>query len=176
MKKKPPIAPVGMWDLIAHADRFEDAGRFREAFRCYSEGALLGYDSCQLNLGNYYAAGRGVRRNLKMAEYWYRKAFVNGNSSAPRNLAIDKLAAGKRRSAMWWLRRGVQMKDGGSYVLLARLYLESGHGKARAARLLRRVEALAPEHASELDKENAQSLLKTIRGDGGMRRRHRKLL
>ena len=151
--------------LFLQADRFEESRQFARAFRCFLEAAELGHASSQLNLANYYSAGTGVRRNYAKAAYWYRKAYRNGRETAARNLAIDKLALGDTRAAIGWLRKGIEKKDGGSYVILARIYAKQRGGKSKAVKLLQRVARLNSDQASELDRENAEALLAEIRKD-----------
>lgn len=148
--------------LFRQADRFEEARQFQEAFRCFSKAAELGHTSSQVNLGNYYASGTGVRKDYAKASYWYKRAFRNGSAIAARNLAIDRLALGDVRSAILWLKKAVEQKDGRSFVLLARLYSKQRGGKEKARTLLQRVCRLNRDHASELDQEDARALLSEI--------------
>lgn len=154
--------PIGVAELFLQAEKYEDAGNLQMAFSCLSEAAKRGHASSQLNLGNCYASGAGTRRNSAKAAYWYRKAFQNGNEAAARNLAIDRLVAGNTRSAIHWLEKGVENKDGGSYVLLAGIYSKRRGGKSKAVRLLQRVLKLDADCASGADKEDARALLTEI--------------
>lgn len=163
MNNKPKRKPKDVSSLFLAAERFESTRQLRRAFQCLSEAANLGHASSQLNLGNYFASGIGVRKNLSKAAYWYKRAYRNGNEMAARNLALDKLAVGDTRSAIRWLRKGIEMKDGSSYVVLARIYSRQRGGKGKAERLLRRVSKLSSDYACELDQEEAAALLAEIR-------------
>jgi TPR repeat protein len=68
---------------------------FRNAFKCFLTAAQLGDTWGQVNLGNFYARGTGVRRSLRRAAYWYKKAYNNGNSCGALNLAIDRRNQGR---------------------------------------------------------------------------------
>jgi TPR repeat protein len=97
-------------ELFVAAYKYEERRKLPEAFRCLYKAATLGHSSSQLNLGNFYAAGKGVRKDLAKAAYWYRSAYKLGNETAARNLAIDFLSAGKLRSAIRWFEKGVKKK------------------------------------------------------------------
>ena len=145
--------------LFLEAERLEETRDFGKAFRCLSKAAELGHSSSQLNLGNYYASGTGVRKHLAKAAYWYRTAYRRGNVTAARNLAIDKVSAGDIRSAIVWFNKGIEQRDGGSFVALAKIYAGRRGGREKAIKLLKRVRTLSRTNASELDREQAQALL-----------------
>jgi TPR repeat protein len=83
-------------DLFVRAEHLEENRRFSEAFRCLSKAAGLGHSSSQLNLGNFYASGIGVRKDLKKTAYWYKAAYRRGKVTAVRNLAIDRARGAPR--------------------------------------------------------------------------------
>lgn len=145
--------------LFLEAERFEERHEFSKAVRCLSKAAALGHSSSQLNLGNCYASGTGVRKNLAKAAYWYKAAYRGGNVTAARNLAIDRSSAGNIRSAIIWFNKGIEKKDGGSFVALAKLYASQRGGREKAIKLLKRVGKLNRTNASDLDREQAEALL-----------------
>ncbi len=63
------------------------AGDSRAAIEILRPSADHGYAMAQLALGNLYAGGNGIARNLKSAVAWYRKAAEQGNVPAQNNLA-----------------------------------------------------------------------------------------
>lgn len=109
--------------FLTDAERFEQAGNYRMAASILLRGAKLGSDSCQLNLGNYYADGAGVRRDLERAAHWYKNAYKNGNSWSAFNLAIDRRNVGDFRSAELRFKKAIAMRRGGAYVQLAKVYI-----------------------------------------------------
>jgi tetratricopeptide (TPR) repeat protein len=121
--------------LFAAAEYFDERGELQGAFRCLLDGARGGHASCQINLGNYYSDGTGVRRDHAKAAHWYRKAYTQGRSH---NLAIDYRNAGNLRAAMAWFRKAIARGDGSSAVELAKLLFARGD-RAEAVRLLHRV-------------------------------------
>src|SRR5260370_14289200 len=84
--------------LFREAEQCEEIGDLGTAFKRLMAGARLGHAMSQVNLGNFYASGKGVRRNLEKAAYWYKKAYQNGYSDGALNLAIDRRDAGNIRS------------------------------------------------------------------------------
>jgi TPR repeat protein len=60
----------------------------RSAFRLYLAGAKSGDSGCQLNVGNLYDAGTGVRRNPEAALHWYKRAYRAGSASAANNIGV----------------------------------------------------------------------------------------
>lgn len=150
--------------LFASANLFEEKRQFKKAFKCLLAAAALGHSSSQLNLGNFYSAGTGTKKSLKKAEYWYRAAFRRGDITAARNLGIDMLARGDRETAIRWFKKGVDHKDGGSFVQLARMLSHRRRGTKQALALLMRLRKLGRDYASELDQEQAEELRRDIRG------------
>src|ERR1700722_8072313 len=68
--------------LLLEAERYEARGDLRNAFKSLLAGALLEDSGCQSNLGNFYSSGKGVRRSLEKAAYWYKRAYKNGAAYA----------------------------------------------------------------------------------------------
>ncbi|MEX4218568.1 sel1 repeat family protein, partial [Haemophilus influenzae] len=53
-----------------------------EAVKWYRKAAEQGYADAQLNLGNMYAKGLGVKQDDVEAVKWYRKAAEQGDADA----------------------------------------------------------------------------------------------
>jgi TPR repeat protein len=149
--------------LLSDAERFEESGNYKMAAEMLLRGAKLGSDSCQLNLGNYYADGTGVRRDLGKAAHWYKNAYKNGNSWGAFNLAIDKRNNGDLRSAERWFKKAIAMRHGGAHLQLAKMYLAQCKEEATAHKLLRQVIRMSRDNASSDEKAEAESLLRGLR-------------
>lgn len=143
------------------AEQAEEKGDFRKAFELLSSGAKSGHAGSQLNLGNFYAWGRGVRRDLKKAAYWYKKAYRNGYDTGAFNLAIDRRNQGDVRSAVIWFKKAVAMNSGEACVELAKIY-KARKDRRTAVGLLKRAVRLNRDHISDAVKEEAESLLKQM--------------
>ena len=148
--------------LFLDAERSEENGDLKHAFQCLLQGAQSGNSSCQLNLGNFYADGKGVRRNLEEAARWYIKAYKNGSSTGALNLAIDRRNGGRIRSAVIWFKKAIEMNDGDACIELAKIYKARKGMTAPAADLLKRTLTMNRTEISDESKEEAVALLKSI--------------
>jgi TPR repeat protein len=148
--------------LFLAAERLEEQRKFSKAVRCLSKAAALGHNSSQLNLGNRYASGTGVRKDFKQAEYWYKRAHRGGNTAAAYNLALAHRDSANLRAAAIWFEKALAMKDGSAHIELAKIHLGRRDGKARALKLLKRVARLSDDDVSEAEREEASSLLERI--------------
>jgi TPR repeat protein len=155
--------------LFTSGDFLEDIGEFRAAFQCFRAAAEAGQEVGQCRLGLMYSSGKGVRKDLKKAAYWYRKAFnnrtrINGLTSAAMNLAIDLKKSGDIRGAMRWFERARALEDGSACLELAKIYAARKTGRKKAESLLKEVLGSHSDNASEWDREEAQHLLEKLLG------------
>jgi hypothetical protein len=149
-------------ELFLDAERREEGGDLRGAFRSLMAAAKLGDEMSAVNLGNCYSVGRGVRKDLRRAAYWYKRAYRHGDSTGALNLAIDLEKGGNLRGAIAWLKRAGAMNDGEANLKLARIYVERRNGTAKAIDLLKKTVELSPSHVSDEAREQAEELLKHI--------------
>jgi uncharacterized protein len=150
--------------LFLEAERYEEKGDFKNAFNCLLAAAQLGHHMSQLNLGNFYASGRGARRSLEKAANWYKKAYKNGNNDGALNLAIDRRNQGNVRSAVVWFKKAIAMNSGDAYIALAKIYKSRKGGQKAAADLLKRALLLSRDNISDDARKEAKSLLKKLGG------------
>jgi TPR repeat protein len=149
--------------LLIEAERLEEADNYKLAAKILLRGAKLGSTSCQVNLGNYYASGTGVRKSLEKAAYWYTTAYKNGNRAGALNLAIDERNRGDLRAAERWFKKAIAMQDGSAYIELAKLYVTQGKKRHAALDLLRRVIKMNRDNVSIDEKAEAKSLLRVLK-------------
>lgn len=126
-------------DLFIRADQEEAKGRFRSAFRLYLAGAKAGERGCQLNVGNYYDDGKGIRRNRAAALYWYKRAFSRGDACAAHNIGILWRNEKKLGRALAWFKKAVRLGDDESNLEIAKYYLRDERKPAKAVRHLVKV-------------------------------------
>lgn len=148
--------------LLLEAERYEERGDFRSAFKSLLAGALLEDSGCQSNLGNFYSSGKGVRRSLEEAAYWYKRAYRNGAAYAASNLAIDRRNAGNVRSAVVWFKKAIALNDGDACIELAKIYKSRKGSQKIAVALLRRALRMSRNYVTESGREEAESLLKEL--------------
>jgi TPR repeat protein len=146
--------------LFHEAERYEEKGDLRNAFKCLLAAAQLGHVSSQINLGNFYASGTGVRRNLEKAAHWYKKAYKRGDNCGALNLAIDRRNQGNIKSAVIWFKKAIAMNCGEACIELAKIYKTRRGGQKAAATLLRQALRMSRDNISDSAKEQAESLLK----------------
>jgi uncharacterized protein len=72
----------------------------------------------QNNLGILLRNGNGVRKNVKGALLWLRKAFRAGDPCAAHNIAITYRENGDVRTAFTWFRRAARAGDGDALIQL----------------------------------------------------------
>jgi TPR repeat protein len=157
--------------LLADAEHFEEAGDYKMAAKVLQRGAKLGNPSCQLNLGNYYADGTGVRKSLERAAYWYKAAYRSGDRSGALGLAIDKRNQGDFRSAEAWFKKAVAMKDGSAHLELAKMYLAQGKKRTEALKMLEKVIRMSRDDVSNDEKAEAKLLLRKLKGSSVQKRK-----
>jgi len=90
------ILPVKA-DVTAGMRAFQNKD-YATAFAEWKAAAEGGFAEAQFDLGVLYAQGRGVKRDLTIAEQWYRKAAAQGNAEA-------EFALGQMYSRGWGVPR-----------------------------------------------------------------------
>lgn len=152
-------------ELFIRADRCGDRGDYRTAFRLMLAAAKLGELGAQLNVGNYYDEGKGVRKNRTAALYWYKKACKRGYAAAASNIGVLYRTEGKYSRALYWFKRAIEMGDEEAHLEIGKHYMEHQHDLSRASEHLRKV--LKAESVTEAGVEEAARLLKTIAENRG---------
>lgn len=149
--------------LFNKADQYDEKGDFKNAFKCFLAAAHLGNTGCQVNLGNYYSSGKGVKKDPDKCVYWYKKAYKNGDGTGAFNLAMHRKDEGNLRSAVFWFKKIVaKNNDGDACVELAKIYKDRKRGQKIAANLLKRALRMNERLISGGGKEEAESLLKEM--------------
>ena len=126
-------------ELFTRAERQESNGKMRSAFRLFLAAAKAGEPGCQVNLGNYYDAGKGVRRNRAAALYWYKRAYRRGSSDAASNIGVLWRNENKPKLALEWFRKSVRLGKEEANLEIAKYYLLNEVDPARAIRHLKKV-------------------------------------
>ena len=126
-------------DLFIRADKQADAGKLKSAFRLFLAAAKAGNSSCQINLGNFYDEGTGVRRNRSAAMYWYKRAYRRGESCAAHNIAVMWRNEKKYKRALEWFKKAVRLGDDEANLEIAKHFLEVEHNPERAIPHLQKV-------------------------------------
>lgn len=148
-------------ELFNQASKFEEKGDMRSAFRFYLAAAKSGDSGSQLNVGNLYDAGTGVRRNRVAALYWYKRAYRRGSSSAASNIGIMWRNEKKLKLALEWFQKAVRMGDDEANLEIAKHYLLDERDPDKAVPHLEKVRY--SNCVTEAGVEEATKLLKQAR-------------
>jgi len=148
-------------DLFTRADELEERGKLKSAFRLFLAAAKAGDTSCQLNVGNYYSDGKGIRRNLSRGLYWYKRAYRRGDASAASNIGITWRNDGKPKRALSWFRKAAKMEDDEANLEIAKYYIGYEKNPRKAIPHLERV--CQSNKVTEAGAEEAAQLLKQAR-------------
>ncbi len=99
------------------------AGNHEEAIRLWRPLADRNDADAQYNIAQAYFLGRGVPRNMNLAEQWYERAARQGHEEAQGALGLILFQNGRRREAMPWIQRAADRGDPrAQYVLGTALF------------------------------------------------------
>jgi len=144
--------------LFSRADRQEDRGRKRSAFRLMLAAAKLGDLGAQTNVGNYYDDGQVIRRNRSAALYWYRRAYKRGDSCAAHNIGVLWRNEKKLQRALYWFVRAVNLGDDESNLDIGKHILYNDRNPQKAIPYFKRV--TQSDRVTEAGAEEANHLLR----------------
>ena len=128
--------------------------------------AQVGDADAQVQLGQAYEGGSGVRRNNEEAAKWYRKAANQGNQAAEVAFGI-LLWTGRgvpedKAKAITWYRKAAWQGNGSAMFNLGTAYYNGEGAPIDAVRALAWF-LLAEDHGSSLSKDAVQRFEKTAR-------------
>jgi TPR repeat protein len=145
-------------ELFTCADQQNDLGHLRSAFRLMLAAAKLGDVGAQVNVGNYYVDGKGVRRSRASAFYWYKRAYRRGDSGAAHNIGVFWRNEGDFQRALYWFSRAVRLGDEESNLDIGKHFLHNEKNPRRAIAYFKRVKSSG--WVSEAGVEEAAELLR----------------
>jgi len=130
------------------------AGNHEEAVRLWRPLADRGDADAQYNIAQAYFLGRGVPRNMNLAEQWYERAARQNHEEAQGALGLILFQNGRRREAMPWIERAANRGDPrAQYVLGTALFngdLVERDGARAYALMSRAAESGLPPAVSQL--------------------------
>lgn len=117
-------------NLAALKETLSGQGSDNESVRMYRQGAELGQDVSQCNLGNCYFRGEGVAQDYGQAIYWYTKAAEQGYAPAQTHLGVmyrDGIGTTPNTTlAKQWLTKAAEQNDTTAMCALAFFYDQQG--------------------------------------------------
>lgn len=147
--------------LFQRADSRWEEGNLRSAFRLFLAGAKAGDSGAQINLGNFYCDGTGLKPNRVRALYWYRRAYQQGDRAGANNIGVIFRSEGKLQRALVWFERAVKLNDTDANLEIAKIYLR-GNRREDAVSRLRLVYNARPYDVCEASREEAAGLLRDL--------------
>jgi len=172
----PAIAQEVSSDSVRSGIEAWRAGNHEEAVRLWRPLADRNDADAQYNIAQAYFLGRGVPRNMNLAEQWYERAARQGHEEAQGALGLILFQNGRRAEAMPWIERAAARGDArAQYVLGTALFNGDlvAQDSARAYALMRRAadSGLPPAvsqlasmeaHVSAEDRARAEQILDTL--------------
>ena len=143
---------------LQEAHRQWEVGKLTSAFRLFLAVAKTGDESAQLNLGNFYSEGIGVKPNPAKALYWYRRAYRRGDGGAASNIGVLFRDQGRLKQSLAWFERAVRLGDGDANLEIAKIYLRRNE-RAKATQYLKQALRVKQDDITEGSREEAQHLL-----------------
>ena len=147
--------------LFERASKSWDEGRLLSAFRLFMAGAKAGDTGAQFNLGYFYAAGIGVKRNKRRAVFWYQRAYRKGFAAAASNIAALFLAEADMRGALKWYHRAITLHDADANLAVAKIYVRDGRNFAEIEPYLRRAIEAPPDEITQAARKEAELILRS---------------
>jgi len=144
--------------LFIRADKQEEKGNLRSAFRLMLTAAKLGDIGAQLNVGNYYDGGKGIQRNRSAALHWYKRAYRRGYSAAAHNIGVLWRNEKQFARALSWFDRAVKLGDSEANLEIGKHYLQVEKNPRKAIPFFRRVKPTS--WVSQAGAEEAAKLLR----------------
>src|SRR5918993_3622811 len=103
-------APAWAQSVEAGVEAWQ-AANYDEAIRQWRPLADLGDLDAQFNLGHAYRLGRGVPRNMNLAEQWYERAARAGHVEAQAMYGLILFQNGRRQEAMPFVQAAAERGD-----------------------------------------------------------------
>jgi TPR repeat protein len=147
--------------MFERASQQEKKGNLTSAFRLFLAAAKTGDSISQINVGNFYSDGIGIKPNQTRGLYWYRRAYRQGERCAASNIAVVFLHQHDIEQAVRWFERAVNLGDGDANLDIAKIYL-SKNDRSKAIQYLRRTLRAKTEDLTEGSREEARYLLKRM--------------
>ncbi|MES2336491.1 MAG: SPOR domain-containing protein [Pseudomonadota bacterium] len=144
------LAAPALADVKTGVDAWS-RGDYRKAIEEWRAPAVAGDADAQFNLGQAYKLGRGVPKDLAMAEEWYRKAAQQGHPQAADNYGLALFENGRRDQAVPWLEKSATRGEPRAQYVLGTMLFNGDVVKrdwVRAYALMTRASGAGLEQAS----------------------------
>jgi len=149
--------------LSERANEQWEAGNLRSAFRLFLAAAKAGDSGAQVNLGNFYSDGIGVRPNRDAAMHWYRRAYRQGDSGGANNIGVLYRDENQFARALKWFERAIKLGDPDAHLEIAKIHLRTNGDREKAIRHLKRLLAYKRDEVTEAYRLEGRRLLRRLK-------------
>ena len=119
------------------AEKYCKNQEYDKAFTIYLDLANHGSTSSQRFIGWMYLSGEGVEKDIKQAEFWFKKSSDGGDLEAQFGMGKVYLLKNDIEKAKYWFKESVENKFIPSYFRLAKIYLNENSNFDKGFDLLR---------------------------------------
>lgn len=134
------------------------AGDYKGAVTEWLPYAARGDADASFNLGQAYKLGRGVSKDLKVAQDYYRKAAISGHGPARTNLGILLFQSGQKAEGLRWLEQAANQGESRAQYIVGIAYFNGDtvpkNWPLAYAYMLRANNAGVPQAASAIETMN----------------------
>ena len=120
-------------------------GKFGEALELFVRAGELGHVKAYNNIGYAYSTGKGVEKDKKKANHYYKLAAVGGDVTSRYNLGLDEKKAGNMKRALEHYMMAVECGYENSLKKIQKLYTNGHATKDDYAKALRAYQAYLAE-------------------------------
>lgn len=146
------------------AMNFFEQGFYQQSFKLLKKGALKRNIECYANLAVLYDLGLGVKKNLKLALFWYKKAWrYDASSGICSNIASLYVELGNIRQAKFWWNKAInKFQDGDAALDFAKFLIRFNciKNRKKIIELLNLV--IVYKYATVFSKREAKKILNLI--------------
>lgn len=151
---------IKKFDRFAEADKAEDLGNYKKAYRLFYELAREGDEAAMGRLALLYHYGKYVKKQFKKSTYWDFEAIKQGSTSSLKNLAITYRQLGDMQRYKYYLEQAMALGDDSAAFELAKLYSVSNKEHLQVQALLLLV--VTRKNATPIEIEEAEEILVTL--------------
>lgn len=155
--------PYKISNTIADAYKYWDMGKGKKAFSLFYSAAEQGEQLAYNTVGYFYDHGIGVKKDPQKAYVWYRRAAREGDIVGYSNLAIFYRDKGNLQRAKFWFKKAYAQGDGSAAYELGAIYSQQNSSISRKRALQFLNEAIASDCITDVEREQANDLLLTLK-------------
>jgi TPR repeat protein len=139
-----------------------EKGQHEEAFKWVMKAAAQGCIQAEYIIGQLYAHGEGVEKNIPEAVKWYTKAAEQGHAGAHNNVGSIHHEKGQHEEAVKWFKKAANQGDANGEANLGFCY-ENGLGVEKSIlEAMKRYAKAAEQGVAEAAKKVRELILENV--------------